>query len=89
MKVLHGDVVEVLLKELDLGCYIGIHIVLVMCSMEVAGQGITGLVTGLVQDSQVSPCGCVALVQLHSADVGLQRIHRLILLLIQHSVERQ
>lgn len=53
-------------------------------SVQVAGEGIAGHQTALVQDAQVSPRGRVALVKLHGADVRLQRVHRLILLLVEY-----
>ena len=85
MQVLHGDIVDVLLQELNLGRYVGADLILVASGIQVAGQRITRLVTRLVQDGQVCPRCRVRLVQLYRADVCLQCIHRLVLLLIQHS----
>ena len=84
LQVLHGDVVDVLLQELDLGRYVGADLILVSCGVEVTGQGVAGLVTGLVQDGQICPGGGVGFVQLYGTDICLQSIHRLVLLLIQH-----
>lgn len=85
MQTLHGNVVDVLLQKLDLGCYVIVNIVLIPGCIQVAGQCIGGLIARLVQNSQVCP-GCrMTLVQLYCTDVGLQRVHRLILLLVQHS----
>lgn len=53
--------------------------------IHVARKGVPGLTAALVQDAQVRPGGLVCLVQLYGADVGLQRVHRLVLLLVQHS----
>ena len=85
MKVLHGDVVDVLLEELDLGGYVWLHMLGAARGVEVAGQGVGGLVHRLVEDTKVGPGRAVELVQLHCADVGLQSIHRLVLLLVKHS----
>ena len=52
--------------------------------VEVAGERILGLVDGLVEDAEVGPGGRVTLVELHGADVRLQRVHRLVLLLVEN-----
>lgn len=46
------------------------------------------LVAGLVQRAQVHPGSGVAVVQLHGADVRLQSVHGLVLLLVQHPEDR-
>ena len=51
----------------------------------VAGKGIVWLRLGLVEDPEVCPRGPMVLVKLNCADVGLQSIHRLVLLLVKHS----
>lgn len=53
--------------------------------IHVTRKGIPGLTAALVQDAQVRPGGLVCLVQLYGANVGLQRVHRLVLLLVKHS----
>ena len=58
----------------------------VPCGVEVARQCVTGLIDRLVQNAKVSPCRRVTAVELHGADVGLQRVHWLRLLLVQHAV---
>lgn len=45
------------------------------------------LVAGLVERAQIHPGGGVAVIQLHGTDVGLQSVHGLVLLLVQHPVE--
>ena len=51
----------------------------------VAGKGIVWLRLGLVEDPEVCPRGPMVLVKLNCTDVGLQSIHRLVLLLVKHS----
>ena len=52
--------------------------------VDVALDGVVRLAAGLVEGAQVHPGGGVAVVQLNGADVGLQRVHRLVLLLVEH-----
>lgn len=54
------------------------------CGIYVALDGVVVLATRLVESAEVHPGGRVAVVQLNGADVGLQRVHGLVLLLIQH-----
>ncbi len=53
--------------------------------VDVALDGVLRLVAGLVERAQVHPGRGVTVIQLHGTDVGLQRVHGLILLLIQHA----
>lgn len=62
----------------------GVGAALAAGGVDVALDGVVGLVAGLVQRAQVHPGSSVAVVQLHSADVGLQSVHGLVLLLVQH-----
>ena len=62
----------------------GVEAGLAARGVDVALDGVVRLATGLVQRAQVHPGGGVAVVQLHSTDVGLQRIHGLVLLLVEH-----
>jgi hypothetical protein len=55
------------------------------CGIDITGQGVLGLVAVLVQNPQVCPGGSVCLIQLYGTDVGLERIHRLVLLLVKYS----
>ena len=48
----------------------------------VAVQGVAGLRVRLIQQAQVDPRSRVILLQLYSADVSLQSVHRLALLLV-------
>lgn len=57
------------------------------CGVDVALDGVLRLVARLVQRAQIHPGGGVAVVQLHGADVGLQSVHGLVLLLVQHPEE--
>lgn len=52
--------------------------------VEVAGVGVPCLPAALVEDAQVGPGRRVALIELHSAYVRLERVHRLTLLLVKH-----
>lgn len=62
----------------------GVGAALAARGVDVALDGVVRLVAGLVQRAQVHPGGGVAVVQLHGADVGLQSVHGLVLLLVQH-----
>lgn len=62
----------------------GVCAALAACGVDVALDGVVRLVAGLVQRAQVHPGGGVAVVQLHGANVGLQCVHGLVLLLVQH-----
>ena len=53
--------------------------------ISVAGQGILRLGLGLVEDAKVGPGRPVLLVELDCADVGLQGVHGLVLLLVKNS----
>lgn len=53
--------------------------------VDVALDGVLRLVAGLVERAQIHPGRGVTVIQLHGADVRLQRVHGLILLLIQHA----
>lgn len=53
--------------------------------IDVALDGILRLVAGLVECAQVHPGSRMAVVQLHCTNICLQCIHRLVLLLIQHT----
>lgn len=52
--------------------------------IDVALNGIVGLTAGLVQSAQVHPGSSVTVVQLNGTDIGLQCIHRLVLLLVEN-----
>lgn len=52
--------------------------------VDVALDGVVVLAARLVQSAQVHPGGRVAVVQLNGTDVGLQRVHGLVLLLVEH-----
>lgn len=54
------------------------------CGIDVALDGVVVLATRLVEGAEVHPGGRVAVVQLNGADVGLQRVHGLVLLLVEH-----
>lgn len=54
------------------------------CSVDVALDSVVRLPTGFIEGAQVHPGSGVVVVQLNSTDVGLQRIHRLVLLLVEH-----
>ena len=62
----------------------GVGAALAACGVDVALDGVVRLVAGLVERAQVHPGGGVAVVQLHGADVRLQSVHGLVLLLVQH-----
>lgn len=62
----------------------GVGAALAAGGVDVALDGVVGLVAGFVERAQIHPGGGVAVVQLHSADVGLQSVHGLVLLLVQH-----
>lgn len=51
-------------------------------SVRVAGERVARHLATLVEAAEVRPRRRVALVQLHGADVRLQRVHRLVLLLV-------
>lgn len=53
-------------------------------SIDVALDSIVRLPAGFIEGAEVHPGGCVAVVQLNGTDVGLQCIHRLVLLLVEH-----
>lgn len=53
-------------------------------SIDVALDSVMRLAAGFVEGAQVHPGGGVAVVQLHGTDVGLQSVHGLVLLLVQH-----
>lgn len=53
--------------------------------VDVTLDGVVRLPAGFIESAQVHPGGCVAVVQLHCTNVGLQCIHRLVLLLVQHT----
>lgn len=65
----------------------GVGAALAACGVDVALDGVVRLVARLVKRAQVHPGGGVAVVQLHGADVGLQSIHGLVLLLVQYPEE--
>lgn len=62
----------------------GVGAALAARGVDVALDGVVWLVAGLVERAQVHPGRRVAVVQLHGADVGLQSVHGLVLLLVQH-----
>lgn len=66
----------------------GVGAAFAACGVDVALDGVVRLVAGLVQRAQVHPGSGVAVVQLHGADVRLQCVHGLVLLLVQHPEER-
>lgn len=53
--------------------------------VDVTLDGVVRLPAGFIERAQVHPGGCVTVVQLHCTNVGLQCIHRLVLLLVQHT----
>lgn len=57
---------------------------LAACSIDVAFNSVMRLAAGFVEGAQVHPGGRVVVVQLNSTDVGLQCVHRLVLLLVEH-----
>lgn len=61
---------------------------LAACSIDVALDSVMRLAAGFIEGAQVHPGSCVAVVQLNSTDVGLQCVHRLVLLLVEHSEDR-
>lgn len=65
----------------------GVGAALAACGVDVALDGVVRLVARLVKRAQVHPGGGVAVVQLHGADVGLQSVHGLVLLLVQYPEE--
>ena len=65
----------------------GVGAALAACGVDVTLDGVVRLVAGLVQRAQVHPGGGMAVVQLYGADVGLQSIHGLVLLLVQNPEE--
>jgi len=60
-----------------------------LCGVDVACEGVLGLTARLVQQAEVGPGGRVGLVQLDGTDVRLQRVKRLVLLLVQHPAARR
>lgn len=65
----------------------GVGAALAACGVDVTLDGVVRLVAGLVQRAQVHPGGGMAVVQLYGADVCLQSIHGLVLLLVQNPEE--
>lgn len=61
---------------------------LAACSIDVALDSVMRLAARFVEGAQIHPGSCVAVVQLNSTDVGLQCIHRLVLLLVEHPEDR-
>lgn len=57
---------------------------LAACSIYVTLDSVMRLATGFVEGAEIHPGGRVAVVQLNSTDVGLQCVHRLVLLLVEH-----
>lgn len=53
-------------------------------SIDVAFDSVVRLAAGFVEGAQVHPGSGVVVVQLNSTDVSLQRVHRLVLLLVEH-----